>query len=82
LGLHCVRQYIVGKELSSKRDVQNLLELFAADWAVLLISVDTICLVELALAVNFNTLRWMFQFGPPTLVSTKFLLENVSMQVS
>jgi hypothetical protein len=62
-GVHCIRQYTAGKDLTSKREVMNLLELFAADWAVLLISVNNNCLVELEsmLVLNLCELSTVFQ---------------------
>lgn len=52
-GLHCIRQYSVGEELTSKREVMNLLVLLAADSAVLFISVNNKRLVESTLVVKF-----------------------------
>jgi hypothetical protein len=46
LGVHCIRQYKVGKELTSKREVMNLVELFTADWPVLFRSVNNKSLKE------------------------------------
>jgi hypothetical protein len=60
--VHCIRQYSVGKELTSKREVMNLIELFAADWPVLLISVNKKSLKELGLVGKFWLLLSMAQF--------------------
>jgi hypothetical protein len=51
--VHCIRQYSVGRELTSNREVVNLLELLAADSAVAFSSVKRRRRTEPTLAVKF-----------------------------
>jgi hypothetical protein len=54
-GVHCIRQYSVGKELTSKREVVNLLVISVANWAVVLRSVNNKRLAESMLVLKFWT---------------------------
>ena len=79
--MHCTRQYIVGRELMSRRAVVNLLDLLAASWDVAFSSVNSMSLMESALSVKFKVFQAINKSSLPV-VAMKFVLEKRRRQES
>jgi len=80
--VHCTRQYIVGRELMSRRAVVNLLNLLAASWDVAFSSVNSMSLMESALSVKFLVFMRISKTSLSVVVAKKFVLEKRRRQES